>query len=293
MSLAEPLYTYPGDPLPRSRHPGAGLRLLRSEVGMVFRRRRNQVLLAVLALIPVLIGVAIRVASSGPAAGEGPQFLDRVAGNGLYLTFTALVVVLPLFLPLAVGIVAGDAVAGEADLGTLRYLLTVPVRRARLLVVKYAGLLAFTLAAVLAVAVTGAVAGVLMFGGGPVTLLSGDTVGVGGALLRTLLVALYVAAGLVGLGAVGLFVSTLTEVPVAAMAGTVGFALLSQVLGAVPQLSAIHPLLLSHHWLAFGDLLREPVPTGDLTAGMLLQLSYVAIFGALAWSRFGTRDVTG
>ena len=47
-------------------------RLLRSELGMVFGRRRNQAILAVLAAIPVLIAVAIRVtAPQGDGDGEG------------------------------------------------------------------------------------------------------------------------------------------------------------------------------------------------------------------------------
>jgi len=45
--------------------------------------------------------------------------------------------VIPLFLPMAVAVVAGDAVSGEANTGTLRYLLTVPVGRTRLLAVKF------------------------------------------------------------------------------------------------------------------------------------------------------------
>src|SRR6266508_255613 len=113
---------------PGGRRPAVG-RLLRSELGLVFRRRRNLVLLAVLALVPVLIGTAVALSSSSPEAGEGPPFIERIAGNGLFLVLTSLVAVLPLFLPLAVGVVSGDAVAGEANLGTLRYLLVVPVRR--------------------------------------------------------------------------------------------------------------------------------------------------------------------
>ena len=63
---------------------------------------------------------------SRPRAGDGPQFIGRVTGNGLFLVFTALTVSLPFFLPLIIGVVAGDSIAGEAGLGTLRYLLTVP-----------------------------------------------------------------------------------------------------------------------------------------------------------------------
>jgi len=267
-------------------------RLLRSELGMVFRRRRNLVLLAVLALVPVLIGTAIKLSSASPDPGEGPQFIDRIAGNGLFLSLTALIVVLPLFLPMAVSVVAGDAVAGEANLGTLRYLLVAPVRRGRLLAVKYTAVLAFCLVAVLVVASAGVLTGFALFPVGRVTLLSGTTIALSEALLRTLLVALYVAVSMAGLAAIGLLASTLTEVPVGAMAATLTISIISQVLDSIPQVSAVHPYLFSHRWLAFGDLLREPVPSGDLLLGLATQAAYVGLFLSLAWSRFSSSDVS-
>ena len=266
-------------------------RFLRSELALVFRRRRNLVLLAVLAMIPVLIGTAVRLSSS-PGAGEGPQFIDRIAGNGLFLSLTAMVVVLPLFLPLAVAVVSGDSVAGEANLGTLRSLLVVPVRRGRLLAVKYTAVLAFCVTAVLVVAVAGVLTGFALFPVGPVTLLSGSTVPLAEALLRTLLIAGYVGVSMAGLAAIGLFVSTLTEVPVGAMAAALTLSIVSQVLDAIPQVSSIHPYLFSHRWTAFGDLLRQPVPTHDLLLGVSTQAAYIAVFLLLAWSRFDTSDVS-
>ena len=266
-------------------------RFLRSELALVFRRRRNLVLLAVLALIPVLIGVAIRLSSS-PNPGEGPQFIDRIAGNGLFLSLTALVAVLPLFLPLAVSVISGDSVAGEANLGTLRSLLVVPVRRGRLLAVKYAAVVAFCFAAVLVVAVAGALTGFALFPVGPVTLLSGSTIPLVEAIFRALLIALYVGVSMAGLAAIGLFVSTLTEAPVGAMAATLTLSIVSQVLDAIPQVSGIHPYLFSHRWMAFGDLLRQPVAGGDLLLGVGTQAAYMAVFLMLAWSRFGTSDVS-
>jgi ABC-2 type transport system permease protein len=267
-------------------------RFLRSELALVFLRRRNLVLLAVLALIPVLIGTVIELSSSSPSAGEGPQFLDRVTGNGLFLSLAALVAVLPLFLPLVVSVVAGDSVAGEANLGTLRPLLVAPVRRGRLLAVKYTVVLAFCLAAVLVVAVAGAVTGLALFPIGRVTLLSGSTVPLAEALLRTLLIALYVGVSMAGLGAIGLFVSTLTEAPVGATAATLTLSILSQVLDAIPQVSAIHPYLFSHRWMAFGDLLRQPVASNELLLGVGTQAAYMAVFLLLAWARFDTKDVS-
>ena len=96
-------------------------------------------MLGALAAIPVLLAVAVRVTSRRAATGRGPAFLGDITQNGLFVSLTALVVAIPLFLPLTVGVVAGDTIAGEAGLGTLRYLLVAPAGRVRLLVVKYLG----------------------------------------------------------------------------------------------------------------------------------------------------------
>lgn len=247
-------------------------------------------MLGALAAIPVLIAVAVRLSSAVPA-GRGPAFLDRVTQNGLFVGLTAMFVSVPLFLPLTVGVVAGDTVAGEAGLGTLRYLLAAPAGRVRLLLVKYAGAVVFAVAAPLVVALVGAGIGALLFPVGPVTLLSGDSIGTWEALGRLLLIAAYLAVSLLGLSAIGLFMSTLTDVPVGAMAATVVLSVVSQVLDALPQLEWLHPWLFSHYWLDFGDLLRQPVAWDSFATNALLQGGYIALFGALAYGRFITKDV--
>lgn len=269
---------------------GAGLSLLLSEIAVLFRRRRTWALLLALAAIPVLIAVAVRVSSAVPP-GRGPAFLDRITQNGLFVAFTAMLVSVPLFLPLTVGVVAGDTIAGEANLGTLRYLLVAPAGRVRLLLVKYAGALAFCLAAPLTVALAGAAIGAALFPVGPVTLLSGDVIEPPEAVLRLFLISAYLAVSLAGLSAIGLFLSTLTVVPVGAMAATVVLSVVSQVLDQLPQLEWLHPWLFSHYWLGFGDLLRQPVLWDSFASNALLQAGYVAVFGALAYGRFVTKDV--
>jgi len=90
----------------------------------------------------------------------------------------------------------------------------------------------------------------------------------------------------------GLFASTLTEVPIAAMAVTAITALVAQILDQVPQISAIHPYLFTDWWLRFGDLLRDPVMYGDMTRGLLVTVAYIVVFGSLAWARLTTKDVS-
>ncbi len=272
---------------------GAGpwLRFLRSELRLIFGRWRNLALLAVLAGIPVLIGVALKLSGPG-GGGGGPAFLDQVAGNGVFLAFASLTVLLTLVLPLTMAVVSGDSMAGEASHGTLRYLLAVPAGRTRLLAVKYAAVVIFGLAACATVATAALIVGVILFPVGPVTLLSGSTVSLGAGLVRLLLVILYVAAAMAALGAIGLAVSTFTEHPIGAIAAILVLAVASEVSDAVPQFSAIHPYLPSHWWLSFGAILRSPAGGPELTHGLLSFAVYVIIFAAIAWARFTSADVT-
>jgi ABC-2 type transport system permease protein len=264
-------------------------RLLRSELGMIFRRRRNLALLFVLGLVPVLIAVAVKVSGDSQ---HGGSIFGSITDNGLFAALAALLAVMPLFLPLGVAVVAGDAIAGEANTGTLRYLLTVPVGRTRLLAVKFGGVIAWCAASVAFVAAAGVAIGAILFPSGQLTLLSGRTVSYAAGSYRLLLVAGYVAASLAVVGAVGLFVSTMTEVPVAAMAATLTLTIVSEVLDQIPQLSAIHPWLPSHYWLRWVDLLRDPMSASGVGHGLLVSLGYVTFFLSLAWARFSGKDVT-
>ena len=265
-------------------------RLLRSELRLVFRRRRNLAMLGVLSTGPVLLGLAINAA--GPASGEGPPFFAQVTQNGLFLGLASVLVALPLFLPLAVSVVSGESVAGEASNGTLRNILVVPAGRSRLLFVKYMGVAAFALACATTVVAVGIVTGLVLFPGGDVVLLSGTTVSFGEALYRAGLFTLYIAVMLATVGAIGLFFSTLTEVPMGAMAATATLTVITQIVDTIPQVQVIHEYLYTHWWLAVGDVMRDPLAFDEIRTGLLTQAVYFVVFGALAWARFTTKDVT-
>ncbi|MBO8192502.1 ABC transporter permease [Streptomyces oryzae] len=294
---AEPAYDGRPAAAPPDVRPLWALGLFRSELLVTFRRWRTLALLAVLAAVPVVVGIAVKAETSdggsiGGGGGEGPAFISQITNNGLFLVFTSLAATLPFFLPMTVGVVAGDAVAGEASAGTLRYLLVAPAGRTRLLLAKLTTVLVFCLAATLTVALSALVTGALLFPTGEVTLLSGTTVSFGEGLLRALAIAAVVALSLLGLAALGLFISTLTNSGIAAMAATVGLLITVQIVNAIPQLDEFHPFLFPNYWLSFADLLRDPIYWGDLLKNLGLQALYAAVFGSAAWARFNNRDVT-
>ncbi len=265
--------------------------MLRTELSTMFRRRRTQAMLAVLALVPVGITLAVRFLG-GPDAGEGPEFLSQVTHNGVFAVLAGLTVTLPFFLPMAVTVMAGDAVAGEAGLGTLRYLLVRPAGRTRLLVTKGIACLAFCLAATAVVSVAGLIAGSILFPLGRVTTLSGDTLTLAAGSVRIAVAAVLVALSLMGLAAIGLFISTLTDVPVGAMAATLATFILIGVLDALPQTRALHPWLLTDHWLSYADVMRTHISWDGILRNIGLQALYVALFGTAAWAQLVGKDIT-
>ncbi len=270
--------------------PGWAWRFFWSEVRLIAGRRRNQAGLAVLAAVPVVVAFAVK--ASAPKPGRGPDFLSSITSNGLFVALTALTAEIAMFLPLAVAMLCGDAIAGEANQGTLRYLLTVPVTRTRLLFVKYASLVFGAFWGVTLVAVTGVLVGAALFGVGPLTTLSGSQLEFVPALGRLGLVVLYLTACLASLAAVGLFVSTLTEQPMAATITVMIVVILSWVLDGVPQVAWLHPWLIVHEWMSFGDLLRDPVSLDGAGRGLWVALGYAVVFLAAAWARLSGKDIT-
>jgi ABC-2 type transport system permease protein len=274
----------------------ANIRFFGSELRLVFGRRRNQLLMLVVALFPLLMGIGLKIAAPHTNGQSGPNgatgFFNELAGNGVFLTLIALTFLLILVLPVTVGIIAGDSVAGEAGSGTLRYLLAVPAGRSRLLAVKYLTIVVFALAVTFLVSIVALVIGAILFPVGPVTLLSGTSVSLADGLLRVFLVTLYISAAMAAVGAIGLAISTLTEHAIGAIAAVMILVVASEVVDQIPQFASVGPYLPTHWWDSFDSLLRSPVDTGTLWHGLLSFAIYAVLFCSFAWARFTTSDVT-
>ena len=262
------------------------------ELRKLVRRPRTWVSVVLLCALPTVVAIFLAVSDNAPRPGTGPEFLSAVLTNGTWFPAAALALVLPLFLPLAVAVVAGDAVAGEAQAGTLRYLLLRPVGRTRLLVAKLVSIVAFTMLAVLAVSLSALAVGVLLFGAEPQSSLSGPQLTTTQTVVRTVIAVLYVGWSMVGVGSVALFLSTVTDSPLAAALGAIAVLVTSGVLVGLDAASGVQPYLLTRYWFDFADLFREPVQWRDLARGTALQAVYVGASLTAAWANLMTKDVT-
>jgi ABC-2 type transport system permease protein len=279
--------------------------MIRVELAKLARRPRSWVTVALLCLLPIVVAVFVAVTHVAPPPGQGPALLSAVLSNGSLFPAAALAVVLPIFLPVAVAVVAGDAVAGEANSGMLRYLLARPVGRTRLLIAKLITLVTFVLIAVLAVAGTSYLTGRLLFGDKPVavgsngittnviaTSLSGTSLTPADVLVRTAGAITFIAVSMLGVGAIALFLSTLTDSPLAAALGALAALITSGVLVALNSAAAVSPYLPTRYWLAWVDFFRQPILWRQIDQGYAIQGVYVLVFLAAAWANFATKDIT-
>lgn len=267
------------------RHRGAWWRLLASEMTLMLGRRRNQIGLVILAAVPIIIAVALR----GDSGSTG-----MVGGltNGLVVPLVALVVESAFFLPLAVSMLSGDAISGEANQGTLRYVLTVPVARTRLLLAKFVSLMLGALIGVGLIMVVGAVAGVAALGAGPSATLSGTQISFGQTLLRLLMVAGYLTVMMWAVAAIGIFFSTLIGQPMAVTVAVMVVVVLMLISQNFTQLDWLHPWTITH-WIPNAvDLMRDPPYWSNVARGAGLAAGYIVVFGSAAWAHFNNKDVT-
>ena len=294
------------------------------ELLKLVRRVRTWVSIVLICALPLIVAVFIAVTHLAPPPGQGSAFLSAVLDDGQLYPAAALALVLPVFLPVAVAVVAGDSIAGEASAGTLRYLLARPVGRTRLLVAKLVAVITFAVMAVVAVTVTSYATGVLILGpsraeavgtvpgavsgsiapgaggvptaglqaGGAITSLSGAPLTTLDLAERVLGAVAFITVSMLGVAAIALFLSTLTNSAIGAALGALAALVVSEILVTLNAASAVQPYLPTRYWLAWIDFFRQPILWRDIQRGFAIQAVYVVIFLAAAWANFATRDIT-
>jgi ABC-2 type transport system permease protein len=280
------------------------------ELYKLVRRPRTWVAVALLCALPAAVAIFVAVTHLAPPPGQGSAFLSAILQNGSLYPAAALALVLPVFLPVAVAVVAGDSIAGEATTGTLRYLLTRPVSRTRLLVAKLVTITVFVLIAVVAVTITSYITGVAAFGSAPpaavgqpgsvqaglqsgsVTSLSGPPLTVVQLVERIVGAVGFITVSMLGVAAIALFLSTLTDSALGSALGALAALVGSEILVTLDAANAVKPYLPTRYWLAWIDFFRQPVFWRDIQRGFGIQALYVAVFLAAAWANFSSKDVT-
>jgi ABC-2 type transport system permease protein len=256
---------------------------------------------ALLCALPFVVAVFLATTHITPPPGQGAAFLSAVERNGSLYPAAALALVLPIFLPIAVATFAGDAVAGEAAHGTLRYLLIRPVGRSRLLVAKLICIAVFVIVAIGFVVATAYFTGVGLFGVGQaaavgqpggVTSLSGSALTPFDLALRLLAAIGYIVLSMVGVGVIALFFSTFTVSGIGAALGTLALLITSEILATLDAANPVKPYLPTNYWLSWIDFFRAPIFWHNIERGLFSQACYIIVFFGAAWANMASKDIT-
>jgi ABC-2 type transport system permease protein len=301
--------------------------MIKVELVKLLRRPRTWISVVLTCALPLMVAIFITVTDLVPPPGQGSAFLSAVLQDGALYPAAALALVLPVFLPVAVAVVAGDSIAGEAAGGTLRYLLVRPVGRTRLLVAKLVSVVVYVLLVVLAVTFTAYATGVFLLGpseaaavgqapgvgvpggaaapglagqaptagqaaGAAVTSLSGAPLSLLQLTERTAGAIAFITVSMLGVAAIALFLSTVTDSALGSALGALAALVASEVLVTLNAATVVQPYLPTRYWLAWIDFFRQPVFWRDIQRGFGIQAVYVVVFLAAAWANFSTKDIT-
>jgi ABC-2 type transport system permease protein len=263
---------------------------LRVEVVRQLRRRRTQLALGFLVLLPFLLVLAFKAGS--PDSGNGtPGLVDLATVGAANFTLFTLFASTGFLLVVIVALFAGDTVAAEASWSSLRYLLAAPVPRSRLLRQKLIVALGFGLFAMVLLTVVALLAGWAAFGWHAARSPLGTTLPTGTSFVRLLIVVGYLAVVMLFVAALAFVLGVYTDAPLGAVGGAVVLVIVSNILDAVSALGDLRQALPTHYQYSWVDALGPSVQWDSMTRGALYSLGYSVLLFGLAWRHFLRKDV--
>ncbi len=266
-----------------------------AEVRRQASRRRTQLALGFMVLLPLIVLLAFEFGSGDDDDNGGGQFsslVDLATSGGLNFALFSIFVSASFLLVVVVALFCGDTVASEASWGSLRYLLAIPVPRARLLGVKLIVALMYSAVALLTLAGTALLLGTVRYGWHPLGSTIAAEIPAGAGLLRLLGILGYLAVTMLVVAGLAFLLSVTTDAALGAVGGAVLLWILSGILDQIEALGVIRNFLPTHYSDAWLGLLSTPMQTDDLVRGSISAVAYATIFWGMAFWRFTRKDIT-
>lgn len=267
----------------------------RAEWGRQVRRRRTFWSAVLLLALPLILVAAFAIGGSGGgtsgSTGTSARFVDLARGGAANFAVFAFFVSAELLLVILAALFAGDSVPAEASWSSLRYLLTAPVPRARLLTSKLVVALASIALAVVALIGWSLLVGGAAYGWSPLTMLGGGVMPWSDLLPRLGIAAAYVIVSLLQVIALAFFFATKTDAPLGAVGGAVLATILGSILEQIDALGDLRRALPMYYQRAWLDLLNPTVDWTAMRHGLAWSLLYAVLFLGLAYRAFARKDI--
>jgi ABC-2 type transport system permease protein len=259
-------------------------------------RPRTRIALAAMIVLPLIILGAFEFGDGGGddddnGGGAFSSLVDLATAGGANFALFTLLVTSTFLLVVVFALFFGDTIASEASWGSLRYLLAIPVPRARLLTVKLVVAAITSGVALVLLVGTALLAGTLRYGWNPVRSTIADELSATEGFLRVSAAAGYIGLTLLVVGALAFLLSVSTDAPLGAVGGAVMLHILSSILDQIEALGSIRNFLPTHYGDAWVGLLSTPVQVDGMVRGLISALAYSVIFFGLAFWRFLRKDI--
>ena len=274
----------------RTQHPLP----FRTEFVRQLRRRRTLVAFLLMLALPLFVVLAIKFGpASGSSSSTGSVNLIDLSTKGAWnFVLVMLFFGSGFLLTTVTALFFGDTVAGEASWSTLRYLLSAPVPRRRLLWAKLRVAAVLSLGSVTALTLISFAIGWVAFGGSSLISPVGGTFSTGAALGRVLVVAGYISCSLLVAAGLAFLVSVRTDVPLGAVGSAVIIVIVLQILDAISALGDLRNWLPGHYAQAWTDALSPTIDWSNMARGSAYSIVLFALFVTLGVLTFDRKDIT-
>jgi ABC-2 type transport system permease protein len=274
--------------------------LIRIELFKTFRKPRTYIAFVAIAAIILLVQLALYV--------DGETYLDfmmlsinttfMVEGKQMngYLVFLIILQTLLVHVPLLISLVAGDMVAGEANMGTLRLLVSKPVSRSGMLISKFLACCIYTLLLLSFMALLGLGGSVILFGTSDLLVFKSDVlVLIDRSDVLWRYAAAYAFAGLsmITVAALAFLFSVFADNSIGPIIAAMSVIILFTILTTmdIPFFNAIKPYLFTNHMLNWKGFFDRPVDGSEVLKSILVLLGHILFFVSLAIYSFRRKDI--
>ena len=274
--------------------------LTRIELFKIFKKPRTYIAFAAIGLIIILIQLAM----FADGAGYMEFMMQNINGafdivgkqlNG-YFVFYLILHTLLVHVPLLICLVAGDAVAGEANMGTLRLLVTKPVSRTNLMLSKFLASSIYTWLLLLFMAVVGLLGSVALFGVSDLMVQKSDVFTLldkSDVLWRYVAACGFAALSMITVAALAFLFSVLAENSIGPIIAAMSVVIVATILTTmdIPIFNMLKPYLFTNHMLNWKGFFDNPVDGKEVAKSASILLFHIVLFVSLAIYIFRKKDV--
>ena len=276
------------------------IQLLRIELFKIFKRPRTYISFGIVTAITFVIQLAMLTDGKGfvnfALSGVNEQF--DIQGNILngYLIAYIILQSLLIHIPLLVALVAGDALAGEANAGTLRLLLTKPIARYKLVLMKFTGAFIYTVLLIVWLAVVALFLSLLLFGRGDMINLKSEAFVMilqDDVMWRYALAFAFAVLAMTTIASMSLLLSAFADNSIGPIIATMGIVVVLTILSnlELPLFTIIKPYLFTTHMIAWKGFFDAPIPYYAIGRSALVLVLYTIGFLAATVWYFNKKDI--